>query len=164
MLPPEGMNMKYNRKKLAFLLLPLLTGGLAGWITKDSIAQFAQIRKPVLSPPGWVFPVVWTLLYLLMGWASYRFYLSAPDAQTRRRGLLLYLGQLAVNFLWPILFFSFRAYLPAFVWILLLWGLVLATTLSFFAADSPAGRAMLSYLLWVTFAAYLNLGVALLNP
>lgn len=151
------------KKIWLFLGIPLAVGGLATLLS-GGMADYGSFAKPPLSPPGWVFPVVWTILYLAMGYASYRVYTRGQDAGTVRASLILYGAQLFFNFLWPILFFRFDAYLAAFVVLLILWILIVATLWQFYKSDERAGDLMIPYLLWVTFAAYLNLGVYLLNP
>lgn len=151
------------KKIWLFLGIPLAVGGLATLLA-GGMADYGSFVKPPLSPPGWVFPVVWTILYLAMGYASYRVYTRGQDAGTVRTGLILYGAQLFFNFLWPILFFRFDAYLAAFVVLLILWILIVATMFQFYKSDERAGDLFIPYLLWVTFAAYLNLGVYLLNP
>ena len=110
-----------------------------------------------------MFPVVWTVLYLLMGLACYQVVTSEASAPRRRRALTFYGLQLAANFLWSLLFFLLGLYLTAFLWILVLWLLIFVCTLLFYYIRSGAGKLMIPYILWVTFAAYLNLGIYLLN-
>ena len=141
-------------------LIPLAVGGLAGFLTRESMMVFEMVEKPPLSPPGWLFPVVWTALYLMMGLASY---LVAVSGQPAGDALNIYGIQLAVNFLWPILFFNFRLFGLSLVWLVLLWVLVLVTLLRFWRISPAAGWLMVPYLLWVTFAAYLNAGIWILN-
>lgn len=141
---------------LICLAVPLAVGGLSALITSSGMEAFAALRQPPLSPPGWVFPVVWTILYVLMGLASYRF---SKDAVSIR----LYAGQLLLNFIWPILFFTAAARLPALAELLLLWALTLWLLLRCYARDRKAFWLLAPYQLWLTFAAYLNLGVLLLN-
>lgn len=129
------------RKALSIsLLVPLAVGGLAAMLTMDSMAQFAALAQPPLSPPGWVFPVVWTVLYLLMGWASFLVWKSdAPQAE-KTRALGLYGAQLAVNFAWPLLFFRAGLYGFALVWLVILLVLVVETVLAFRRIDRRADR------------------------
>ena len=138
-------------------------GVLSGWITKDGTALYnATVEQPPLSPPSAVFPIVWGILYALMGIGAARIYL-APDSDSRNRSLVLYFGQLAFNFFWSLLFFNLQAFGFAFFWLLLLWGLVLWMILVFREADTLAAKLQIPYLIWLTFAAYLNLGVWYLN-
>ena len=155
--------MKMNWKKLIIcLIIPLAVGGLATLVS-GGMSGYRIIHQPPLSPPGWLFPIVWTILYLLMGYASYRFFTADADPKLTCKGLRLYGAQLALNFLWPVVFFGFHAYLPAFVVLIVLWVLIFLTVRIFSQADDLSGNLLLPYLLWVTFAGYLNLGVYLLN-
>ena len=153
--------MKFQWKKLVVcLLLPLAVGGLAAFLTRNSMDLLAMVKKPPLSPPGWLFPVVWTILYLLMGFASYLVLVAEKPGRTAWK---FYLAQLAFNFVWPILFFHLQMYLLSFVWLLLLWILILVTILWFTRSSRLAGYLLIPYLLWVTFAGYLNVGIYILN-
>ena len=142
---------------LVSLLISLGTGVIAGFLTFGSMAQYQEMHHPPFSPPGWVFPVVWLLLYTLMGIASYRIYLKNPKAEV----LKLYLIQLAVNFFWPVFFFNLGWQLFAAVWLLVLWYLVFVMIKEFARIDEGAARLMIPYLVWLTFAAYLNIVIAL---
>ena len=153
------MNIQW-KKLIPCLLFPLAVGVLAGFLTLSSMSLFDAVQKPPLSPPGWLFPVVWTILYLLMGFASYLVLVSERPGQTAWK---LYVIQLIFNFFWPIFFFNLEQYLLSFVWLLLLWLLILATILWFSRSSKLAGYLLIPYLLWVTFAGYLNLGIYFLN-
>ena len=138
-------------------------GFLSGWLTREGVELFnAAVQQPPLSPPAVLFPVLWTILYALMGIGAARVYL-APASNARSRALLVYLLQLACNFFWSILFFNFQNYALAFFWLLALWVLILWMIRSFFKTDKAAALLQIPYLLWVTFAAYLNFGVWMLN-
>ena len=155
--------MKTNWKQLLlFLAIPLTAGGLAALAGGDMM-QYQTLIQPPLSPPAWVFPVVWTVLYLLMGYGSYRIYISKADPKQKRNALILYGMQLLFNFLWPLTFFRLGWRLTAFFLLCILWVLIFLTIRAFNAIDERASDALLPYLLWVTFAGYLNLGVYLLN-
>lgn len=155
---------KHNWKTYGFwILFTEAVGGLSGWLTRDNTDLYRMtITKPPFSPPGIVFPIVWGILFALMGVGAARIYLS-PASAARSRGLLLFLVQLAVNFFWSIIFFNLQTFGFAFLWLLLLWALILWMILSFRKVDKAAAWLQIPYLLWVTFAAYLNLGVWLLN-
>lgn len=156
--------MKPDIKKLLISLgLPLAVGGLAALLSGGGMADFGSLNQPPLSPPGWLFPVVWTVLYLLMGYAAYRAWTSGGEPAAVRQALTLYGAQLFVNFLWPIVFFRLEMRLAALFVLIVLWILILMTILAFSRLDEKAGDLLLPYLLWVTFAGYLNLGVFLLN-
>ena len=141
-----------------------LVGALSGWLTRDGTQLYStSIAQPPLSPPSLAFPIVWSILFALMGIGAARIYLS-PASNARSQGLLRYFLQLAFNFFWSIIFFNFQKFGFAFLWLLVLWFLILRMILSFRKADPLAAWIQLPYLLWVTFAAYLNLGVWILNP
>ena len=141
---------------LICLAIPLAAGGLAALLTSRAMAAYAALRQPPLSPPAWVFPVVWTVLYLLMGLVCYRI-------RGDRTSLRLYAVQLALNFLWPLLYFGAGARLLAFIELLLLWALVVWLLLRCLDRDRTAALLLAPYVLWLSFAAYLNLGTLLLN-
>ena len=145
-----------------FLALPLAVGGLAALLS-GGMNTYDTFIQPPLSPPGWVFPVVWSILYLAMGYASWRVYSRGEDPGTVRMGLIAYGIQLFFNFLWPIVFFRLEAFLAAFLVLIALWISIVITMWQFYKSDERAGDLLIPYLLWVTFAGYLNLGVYLLN-
>ena len=148
---------------LSWVLFTEFVGGLSGLLTRAGTKYFNEaVLKPPFSPPGIVFPVVWAILYLLMGISAARVYL-APSSRARSRSLFLYLLQLAFNFFWSVIFFNFRAYGFAFLWLCALWLLILAMIAAFRQVDSAAARLQIPYLLWVLFAGYLNAGVRILN-
>ena len=156
--------MKIQWKTLLICVaIPLAVGGLAGLLSRGGMEVFASLEKPPLSPPGWLFPVVWTVLYVLMGIASYLVFTSGADRKTVGSALRVYGVQLVVNFLWAIFFFNFGWYLFSFIWLLLLLLLILITFARFWKISIPAACLLIPYLIWVVFAGYLNLGVALLN-
>lgn len=138
-------------------------GALSGFLTRDGTKIFNETAsQPPLSPPAIVFPIVWAILYALMGIGAARVSLTPPSAD-RSRGLNLFVAQLVVNFFWSLIFFNAGAYGFAFLWLLLLWGLVFWMTLTFRKTDPLAALLQIPYLLWLTFAAYLNFGVWYLN-
>lgn len=154
-----------KRSVKAFLIslaIPLVVGAVSTLLS-GGMDRYQELVKPPLSPPGWVFPIIWSALYLLMGWASYRVYASAAPREQVRRALILYGVQLAVNLLWPIVFFGLGLLLTAFLVLLVLWVLVFFTMRAFSRIDEKAGDLLIPYFLWVTFAGYLNLGFFLLN-
>ena len=147
----------------AALAIPLAVGGFSAFLTREGMAYFKTVAQPPLSPPSWLFPVAWTILYLLMGAASYLVWVSGVSEKRRDRALTVYGLSLAANFLWPIVFFTARLYLAAFLLLLVLWVVVVITALLFSCIDDRAGKLMIPYIVWLSFAAYLNLGVWLLN-
>lgn len=148
---------------LKCLVIPLAVGGLASILTRGGMEVFTTLNKPALSPPGWLFPIVWTILYLLMGLASYLVLTSGEPPKEIATALKSYGLQLAVNFFWPVFFFGFGWYLFSFLWLLLLWLLIVATILAFWNISKTAAYLLLPYLLWVTFAGYLNLFIYFRN-
>lgn len=156
--------MKQKWKGLIVCLgLPLIVGALSALLSGNGMRQFSEINQPPLSPPAWLFPVVWTILYLAMGLASWLVLTSSVDSGQKTKALRAYGLQLAVNFFWSILFFRFSLYLAAFLWLVLLWVLVIVTMVRFYRIREQAGDLLVPYLLWVTFAGYLNFGIFLLN-
>ena len=148
---------------LFWILLAEGVGALSGWLTREGTQLYNEtIIQPPLSPPSIVFPIVWAILFALMGIGAARVYL-APASNNRSRALLVFLVQLAVNFFWSIIFFNLQAFGFAFLWLLLLWVLILWMIVRFWRVEPLAAWLQIPYLLWVTFAAYLNFGVWLLN-
>lgn len=158
------MRIKKRKPYLIWIGITEAVGALSSWLSRDGNKLYAQTAaKPKFSPPGIVFPIVWGILYALMGFSAARIWRSAPSS-LRSRGLNLYVAQLVVNFFWSLLFFNAQAYGLAFLWLALLWMLVLAMILTFRKTDPLAGYLQIPYLLWITFAAYLNWGTWILNP
>ena len=142
------------------ILIPLIIGGIVAWITSGQMEAFETLNQPKLSPPGILFPIVWSILYILMG-ISYAILKTngLVDSQVN----LIYYLQLAVNALWSIIFFNLKWRLFAFFWLLLLIGLVIAMIVIFYNKNKTAGLLQIPYLAWCTFAAYLNMAIYLLN-
>ena len=128
----------------------------------DIKEMYDEIIKPALSPPGWIFPVVWGILFTLMGISSANVYVKS-NGQILGTGLGIYAVSLLFNFFWSILFFNLRAFLLSFVWLVVLWVLILLTILNYKKISKWAAYLQLPYLLWVTFAGYLNFMIYLLN-
>jgi tryptophan-rich sensory protein len=138
-------------------------GLIAGLATMNSMDSFKQLEKPPLSPPGWLFPIAWTVFYTMMGVASYLVLTSGGSQKDITSALILYGVQLAFNFAWSFLFFRFELYWFSFVWLAALWILILITSFRFSKLSDAAAYLLLPYLAWVTFAGYLNFGIAFLN-
>lgn len=151
-----------SKKRILFcLLLPLLTGALSALLTKSGMDRFDALTQPAWAPPRWAFPVVWTILYILMGFSAVIVLRSGRPG--RREALTLFFAQLFVNFWWSILFFAWELRLIAFFWLLLLVVLSSAMVVSFRRIDRRAALMNLPYLLWLVLAACLNLSVWRLN-
>lgn len=156
--------MKINKRLLAICLaIPLAVGGLSAILTMGSMDDFAALEQPPLSPPGWLFPVVWTILFTLMGISLYLVLTSGAPQDKISSAIAVFFIQLVFNFFWSIWFFNFGWYLFAFFWLLTLWVLIIINTVLFWRIRRSAGYLMIPYILWVTFAAYLNISIALLN-
>ena len=156
--------MKLDIKKLLISLgIPLAVGGLSALVSGGFGERYQNLKQPPFAPPGWLFPIVWSILYLLMGYAAYRVWVSPAEKTKKIPAWGFYIAQLLLNFLWSPIFFRLEMRLTAFFIMLALW-VAIALTLRFFSQiDEFAGDLLLPYLLWVTFAAYLNLGVFFLN-
>ncbi len=141
------------------ILIPLVLGAAVGLLTRGS-EDFGALTKPALAPPAWLFPVVWSILYVLMGISYARL---EEDRLNDTPAKAVYYAQLIVNLLWPIAFFSLEWRLFALIWIILLLILVIAMIVIFYRRDKTAGLLQIPYLIWVGFATYLNLGFYLLN-
>lgn len=151
------------KETLVSVLIAEAAGGLSALLTRRGMELYRNgVLKPPLSPPAVVFPIVWAVLYALMGIGAARIW-RQPPSEARRSALWLYGAQLVVNVLWSVLFFNLRAYGFAFVWLVLLWALIVAMTLRFRELDRTAANLQIPYLIWVLFAGYLNYGVWMLN-
>ncbi len=155
--------MKINGIKayVLFIALALIIGGLAAFLTREGISDYSLIQKPALSPPAPVFSIVWTSLYILMGISAGIIYNSADPG--RWSALTVYLLQLAANFIWPLIFFGFKAYFLAFIWLLVLLALVIIMIIRFAGISRTAAYLQIPYLVWLLFAGYLNLAIFMLN-
>ncbi len=156
------MKIKWG-KLILCIAIPLVIGGAAGLISSGSMEDFAALNQPPLSPPGWFFPVAWSILYILMGIASYLVITSNGAQKHINNAIIIYAVQLLFNFFWTIFFFNLKLYFFSFAWLIALWILIIVTIILFSRLSKPAGYLLIPYLLWVSFAAYLNLGIALLN-
>lgn len=148
-----------TRQLIRCISIPVLTGALAAALTQNDMKEFELINKPPFTPPGIVFSIVWLILYVLMGIASYVVFKCRDNVKP----LFVYGIQLAMNFCWSIFFFSFKAYMFSFVWLMVLLFFIIWTAVEFYKCNKYAGLLMVPYILWVCFAAYLNLGVYILN-
>ncbi|MDD6735862.1 MAG: tryptophan-rich sensory protein [Clostridiales bacterium] len=138
-------------------VIALAVGALSFILVRRGFNEFNSISKPFLTPPPAVYPAVWTLLFILMGVSA------GITSKIQGRIPFVYWLQLFVNFLWPIIFFGMKAYLFAFVWLVLLWILIISMIMEFKRIDKRAAYLQIPYLIWVTFAGYLNFSVWLMN-
>lgn len=153
--------MKQSIRTFIIFILISLTVGVLSSIVSGGTKLYSAISQPALSPPGYIFPIVWTILYILMGISSYIIYTSGSPSTTD--ALSVYTLQLFFNFFWSILFFKFSLFFPSFVWLLLLIFLIIIMILKFYSINPIAAYLQIPYLLWCLFAAYLNLMIYILN-
>lgn len=144
--------------------IALAVGGASALLTMGNMDIYGELRQPPLAPPAILFPIVWTVLYVLMGISAAMIYTDerAPKAE-RSAALMPYGASLFVNFFWSILFFNLRAFLPAFVWLVLLEFLVVMTIISYRKINTGAALLQIPYAIWVAFAGYLNFAIWMLN-
>lgn len=148
-------------KKGFYLFLPIILGSIVGFIISGSI-DYADLIKPPLAPPSWLFPVAWTIIYLLMG-ISY--YLLKKNDTEKELGIesIVYYIQLGVNLLWSILFFSLKLRFFSIIWIIFLDILVIMMIYWFFNKNKYSAYLNILYLVWILFATYLTIGIYVLN-
>jgi len=151
------------------IAVPLCGGFIISLFTRDAMSKFGSFNQPPLAPPAWLFPVAWTALYVLMGLSSYFIWKKgydsrkAADKSASKTALIIYGIQLVFNFVWTPLFFSLGWYWPAFAWLLVMWALIIVLMMKAHRISRPAFWMLLPYIIWCTFAAYLNCGIAILN-
>ncbi len=145
------------------LVIPLAVGILSALLTMSNMDIYKDITKPEIAPPAILFPIVWTVLYILMGISSVIIYNSEASEKDKKTALLIYALQLCVNFFWSIIFFNQRAFVFSFVWLVLLWILIVIMIINFSKINKLSAYLQIPYLLWVSFAGYLNLSIFLLN-
>ena len=166
-----GVSMEKKKVNIILMIIcmaiPLLVGIVSAAITGDAMLKFGELNQPPLSPPAWLFPVAWTILYLLMGLSSYFILVSSPDSDDKKKAkrvaLITYVLQLCFNFAWCLLFFKLELYIIAFVWLIIMWCLIGCTMLKAFKVSFVAMIMLIPYIIWTTFAGYLNIMIAILN-
>ncbi len=158
------MIVKFNLKRLIIsLIIPLAVGGLSAFITRGDMEIYKTVERPPFSPPSIVFPIVWSILYILMGISLYLIWNSDDHYTDKTFAYTLFGFQLFLNFIWSPVFFSANQYLLAFIILIVLWITVLLMIISFYKISKPAALLQIPYLIWVTIAGYLNIGIYLLN-
>ena len=150
---------KSTKSYIFFIALSLGIGALSAFLTRNNMNIFDTVIKPPLAPPAWAFPVVWSVLYILMGIGAARVYLREPQTDA----LTVFAINLALNFFWSIIFFNLRAFGFAFIWLLLLLAVVIIMTVKFFRVEKLAGYLQIPYIIWLILAGYLNLFIFLAN-
>ncbi len=155
---------KETKSYIIAVLIPLIVGGVSALLTSGNMNLYDKIIQPPLAPPPVLFPIVWTVLYVLMGISSGIIYNSKNGTAAQRNNALAVYGlQLFVNFFWSIIFFNLNAFLFSFILIIVLWLFVILMIIRFYKIDKTAAYLQIPYLLWVTFAAYLTLAIYILN-
>lgn len=154
------MKIKDKSAFIISVLIPIAAGTLSA-LFSGGMSIYTEINKPQFAPPGFLFPIVWTILYILMGISSYVIYES--DSIHKPKALTLYAVQLFFNFFWSILFFKFELYLPAFFWLLIMIVIITAMINCFYKINPLAAYLQIPYLLWCIFALFLNFAIYLLN-
>jgi len=158
------MIVKFDLKKFIIsLIIPLAVGGLSALITAGDMDVYKEIKTPMLAPPSFVFPIAWTILYILMGISLYLVWTSGDKFTDKSMAYFFFTTQLVLNFLWSPVFFSAKFYLFAFVILVLMWISTVLMIMSFYKISKAAGVLQIPYLLWLTFAGYLNLAIYILN-
>lgn len=152
---------KMSREEIISLLIPLVGGFLSGIISLSGIKNYDLLNKPILSPPGFIFPIVWTILYVLMGVSSYLIY-KENDVNSNC-SLKIYGINLFLNFLWSPIFFGLNLRLFSFIWIIILDLVIIYMIICFYKVNKKAAYLQIPYLIWSLFATYLNLAFYLLN-
>ena len=146
------------------IIIALIVGGLSALLTMNNMDLFDIIKKPPLTPPAIVFPIVWTILYVLMGISAARIYEERHlESEKVRSALTTYASSLVVNFAWSIIFFNWQAFWIAFLWILLLEALVIITIFKYSKIDKTAAYLQIPYAVWVALATYLCTAIAIIN-
>ncbi len=149
------------------IVVPLVVGGISAFISSNAMNTFETMKQPTLSPPAILFPIVWTILYIMMGVSSYLIWTETSSDEklisARKKGIIIYGIQLFMNFCWSPIFFNGGYYYFAFAWLVVLWALILSLIIIFWKLSKTAACLLIPYLLWTTFAGYLNIMVAILN-
>lgn len=154
----------YIKTYVVAIAIPLTVGILSALFTKDNMDIYEEIIVPDIAPPSWLFPIVWTILYVLMGISSGLVYSNRErEPEAARTGLTTYAVSLVINFAWSIIFFNANAFLLAFIWLILLLYTILRTIYYYYKVDKIAAFLQIPYALWVAFAGYLNFSIWLMN-
>ena len=154
---------KVNYKMLILFIGFALTAGFLGSLLGGNMASFKNLKKPFFTPPSIAFPIIWTMLYILMGISSYLICCNKTDKKFKKRACFFYLIQLLVNTLWSLFFFRFGWFLFAFFWLLLLIALVIVMIIKFYKLKPLAAYLQIPYLLWLVIASILNISIVILN-
>ncbi len=152
---------------IPMVALPLIVGAISALLTGNAMDSYQVMNQPPLAPPAWLFPIAWTILYILMGLGSYFLLLAPAESIEKKRAkciaMIVYFIQLCFNFVWSLIFFDAKQYTFAFVWLMILWVMIIVIIWKTSKVCWKAMLMFIPYLLWCTFAAYLNLMIAILN-
>lgn len=154
---------KIDIKYLLSILFPLIVGAISSLFSSAGMQNYRIMAKPPLSPPAVVFPIAWTILYILMGSAMYLVGTSDIPTEQKRKPIFLYLLQLGMNFFWSIIFFGLGMYLFALIWLIAMFVIIILCTAEFFSISPKAGWIMVPYNVWMAFALYLNTAIVIMN-
>lgn len=152
---------KINWKRLIIIIvITFIVGSFFSFFTMNNMDTFKELKKSI-NVPGVLFPIVWSILYLLMSISCY--IITTKDDKSKDNAIIWYGIQLVINSLWSLIFFGFSAYLFAFIWIILLLAIVIIMIVKFYKIDKTAAYLNIPYVLWILFAGFLNLGIYILN-
>ena len=155
---------KQTRIYIISVLVSLGVGVLSALLTRGNMNIYEEVNTPPLSPPAFLFPVVWTVLYVFMGISAAMVLTTRTSSLVKRKNALTVYGlSLFFNFFWSIIFFNLRAFLFSFVWLVVLLALIILTIVKYFKINRTAAYLQIPYAVWVAFAGYLNLGIFILN-
>lgn len=153
--------MKINWKKLIIIIfLTFVIGSFFSLFTMNNMETFKELTKPI-NVPGILFPIIWSILYLLMAISCY--IITESKDENKKRATIIYVIQLFINSLWSLIFFGFSNYLLSFIWIIILLISVTVMIVAFYKISKVSGLLQIPYVIWILFAGYLNLGIYLLN-
>ncbi len=158
------MQTEKNCKTKAYvisILIALAAGGISAIFAMGAMEEYSKLRQPPLAPPSWLFPIVWTILFALMGISAARVYLK--ETPQTKPALASYAVQLIINIIWTPLYFALNLRLAAFIWLVVLFAAVIVMIVRFSRVDAVSARLQIPYVLWIIFAGYLNLSTYLLN-
>ena len=163
----KSMKIKHFWTAAGMIIFPLVVGLISSALTGDAMMSFGRLNQPPLAPPAWLFPVVWTILYILMGVAAYLIYRLKPrtkkEKKLQKTELVIYFVQLFFNFMWTLFFFKWELRYFALGWLMVMWLLVLVLIILASKNQKAAAWCLVPYILWCSFAAYLNIMIAVLN-
>lgn len=160
---PKAFGIKSIPLLVVCVLTPVAVGALASFLTKNNMYVFDNLKKPMFTPPAIVFPIVWSLIYVMMGAGLYLALRNSINFSQKMYVIYPYAIQLLLNFCWSLIFFNLRSYIAAFVCLALMLIMIVRTIVVWSHVSKASTYPMIVYLLWVVFAGYLNLAIVLMN-